>query len=1082
MEGHRGRAWRETRLWIELKGRADAPTTLTHALEGILPDVEEILDHGDTMPGNFTLHDSRHSWRVAEWMASLAGDLLAELSPYDLAMLLLSAYLHDIGMTPPLGKVRANRRLLLKGNAEGLSEKEAAELQAWLDDNWDGLTPPISGGDQSDDDLRLADQVVAGYVRHRHNDWSEEWIRGNLVAATKRQYPGFLDDLVLLCKSHHFGIDELRARAFNPRLIGDEVLHRRYCACLLRVADVLDFDPERTPPILFAHRDVGADSAIFWHKDHEISLVQEGNHLVLEAFPRDALTHHAIEMTVEAVDQELAGCRRLADEMDFHRMANREEDLPHRWPLDSSVKAKIEPEGDAYEYIDGTFRPDPQKLIELVGGIELYGSEFAALREVLQNAFDAVREQIARERLTGDDPGNAEITAAIARTHKVTLTLLPAGDGLELSCRDTGTGMSREVIRSRFLVGGTTGDHDIRALERACEEHGFTVGRTARFGIGVLSYFLLASDLTVHTRRSSEAGADGPGWTFTTSGLADFGELKQVREDLPVGTEVVLGIQPELLGGGVEEFARKLSGYLHDTVVRTPCPFSFDAPEFDISWSTGVGWVDQSEVAELRLIVPTFVEQDPYRGGDEELELMPREAEEKRDREERHLRELREHAKEALRITVHEGDLPDGLGSYRIYRGHFDLSCGPSFAYLDLEQSASGEYLVNSHADGDAALPMGETPSMSWNGMSVQIDLDVIAAHMGRFLGRVQNIAIDIDWASDAAGRLAVNRNSFRPSEQAEDAVTWVLGRAGKLLSELVSEHADSPLALLNASQLGRAPEELRSGAWLTGSDDDASRHLQALRFPMLDAAELWDRSGLCWRGSEVTAARWLKTINRTFGERVLSWHGTYFKPTAVGAAEGNGLRPVMIWESLRHFPGENGEPLSLAGFPPQWADLAGVSSGGGVVDLPAEAWNSGHPLTRVIDDPAWQWVWDTFGKGTLNPLSHRDELFRSPGRVAAWVLRCIQDGKEDTWKGLADRSPDLLTEAWARIPGLADRKIVYWAEERKQLELLVVGIDSWEAYSGSDAPKTFAEIFEAPSEEWWLAYADGERELKRRD
>lgn len=882
MEGDQGRSWQGTKLWIELESRADAPPALRRAVEGILPDVEEILDHGDTMPGNFTLHDSRHSRRVAERMASLAGGLLAEISPYDLTMLLLSAYLHDIGMTPPLGKVKANYMLLLTGETGSLSETEAADLQAWLDDQWDGRVPPISAGRPTVEELRLADQVIAGYVRHRHNDWSESWIRVNLGEETKRLYPTFLDDLILLCKSHHFGVDELKARTFNPHLIGEEVLHLRYCACVLRVADVLDFDPERTPPILFAHRDVEADSAIFWRKDREISFVQEGNHFVLEAHPSDALTHYAIETTIEAVNHELAGCRRLADAMDFHRMANREEDLPHRWSLDSSVKATIEPRGDAYEYIDGTFKPDPQKLIELVGGIELYGSELAALREVLQNAFDAVREQIARQRLMCDDPSDPDIAMAIAQTHKVAVTLRRRGDGLELCCRDSGTGMSRDIIRSRFLVGGTAGDHEIRALERACEGHGFMVGRTARFGIGVLSYFLLGSDLTVQTRRSTEAGSDGPGWTFTTSGLADFGELKQEPKALH-GTEVALTIKPELLAEGIEEFARELADYLGRTVMRTPCAFSFEAPEFGISRSMKIGWADRSEIAKILLVAPAFVDQEDRYGGDEEHELIPLREQAERDHARHHLGELNERADKTFRITTHEGDLPDKLGSYRIYRGHFDLCCGPSFAYMDVEQSATGEYRVRSHADGDAALPVGEMVSMSWNGIGVETDLEAVSAHMHRFMGRVQNSMIELDWTSDAAGRLAVHRNSFRPSELAEKALDWVMDRAEELLFEMVRENPDSPLALSNASQIGRVPENLQSVAWLTYPTSDKGRQLEALQFPALDEAELWDRSHLYWRGSEVTVAPWLRTINQTYGGRALSWHGTSFPPPRWG-------------------------------------------------------------------------------------------------------------------------------------------------------------------------------------------------------
>jgi hypothetical protein len=39
-------------------------------------------------------------------------------------------------------------------------------------------------------------------------------------------------------------------------------------------------------------------------------------------------------------------------------------------------------------------------LPQILSGKELYGNELIAIRELLQNAFDAVREQVAYERLT----------------------------------------------------------------------------------------------------------------------------------------------------------------------------------------------------------------------------------------------------------------------------------------------------------------------------------------------------------------------------------------------------------------------------------------------------------------------------------------------------------------------------------------------------------------------------------------------------------------------------------------------------------------------------------------------------------
>jgi hypothetical protein len=141
-------------------------------------------------------------------------DVLPHLSEIEIALLLLSAYLHDIGMTPERGKVKQVFRFLETGDDESLPENEKEELQKWLDDVSAGVPGkiPRSTENRGSDTLEL---LVAHYCRYRHNDWSEEWIRKNLSTVRWQGYPvGWLDDLVQLCRSHHYGYAELIANQF----------------------------------------------------------------------------------------------------------------------------------------------------------------------------------------------------------------------------------------------------------------------------------------------------------------------------------------------------------------------------------------------------------------------------------------------------------------------------------------------------------------------------------------------------------------------------------------------------------------------------------------------------------------------------------------------------------------------------------------------------------------------------------------------------------------------------------------------------------------------------------------------------
>jgi hypothetical protein len=215
-----------------------------------MPEIARVLAHGGSSPPDFTLHDAEHSFRVAEWMARLMpGGLLERLSEYEIALLLLSAYLHDIGMTPELDKVRRHRDFLLTGNTDLLTADEARDLQHWLDAAGYGAAGPCDRARPQDETVREADEIIAGYTRHRHNDWSEAWIRKRFEGEPLGTYEGWMADVIRLCRSHHEGYEALVGRQFDPRRVGSDarVVHLRYLAALLRVADVLDVDRERTP-------------------------------------------------------------------------------------------------------------------------------------------------------------------------------------------------------------------------------------------------------------------------------------------------------------------------------------------------------------------------------------------------------------------------------------------------------------------------------------------------------------------------------------------------------------------------------------------------------------------------------------------------------------------------------------------------------------------------------------------------------------------------------------------------------------------------------------------------------------------
>jgi HD-GYP domain-containing protein (c-di-GMP phosphodiesterase class II) len=120
-------AWKQTWLWKTLEERKGAKgnghaDSISRTVNDWMDEMVPVLAAGGTSPKDFTLHDTGHSLRVAGRIADLVPDTVT-LSDYELGLLLLAAFGHDIGMTPARGKVRDHYRFLFS-NDTGLTDPE----------------------------------------------------------------------------------------------------------------------------------------------------------------------------------------------------------------------------------------------------------------------------------------------------------------------------------------------------------------------------------------------------------------------------------------------------------------------------------------------------------------------------------------------------------------------------------------------------------------------------------------------------------------------------------------------------------------------------------------------------------------------------------------------------------------------------------------------------------------------------------------------------------------------------------------------------------------------------------------------
>lgn len=1012
------RNWHETTLWssIQQKGGAEARAVIT-ALQAAFPDIQRILAHAHTDPLDFTLHDEGHAFRVAQRMAEMLvrpAGLLDKLSVHELAFLLLSAYLHDIGMTPEMKKVRLHRNYLLQGLSpissptdRALSPDEATAFQAWLDDHGRGIEPPIPV-----EQMNLADELLTYYCRFKHTDWGEEWTRANLSGKRLGRYTNWVEDLILLCRSHHADYGQLAGDGFRPILLpGDDVLHIRFLACLLRVADIMEFDPERTPQVVFRHRDVHHASSMYWWKDHYITCTQEDERFVITARLPNARLHRAVELMVDDIDRELALCRRLADDVHFDHCPGLKRKLPHRWDFLPSAHRMIEAEHGAYEYINGAFRPDTGRLLELLSGTQLYGSEMAAIREMLQNAFDAVREEIAYRRLDSATPNDPKLVDALRIAHCVTLALRTDGESVTLSCEDNGVGMNKKIITDHLLVTGNAVRHDLLDLERRCRSAQFVLGRTGQFGIGVLSYFMLGDHLEVRTRRSTQPKDDeGHGWYFETDGIGHFGELRKDTV-LTQGTRVSLRLRRTMDSADLLAFAHGVRDYLQKTLVRVPCRFEFDTGLSDCpGLAYAPGWCHTSGQLADRLVAQMLhrarertADHDPPVPG-----LTLTNWEDSRRAWETAAAE----ALACLEWTHYQNTLYDAsgvpLGDYRLSIPSFHLPGGTCLAFM--RSRLDGGQLVVDKIDYEHTYTPSFLLTAAWKGAAIDLRTDPESDYLRLTRDLPEFCALRIDLYSSAAGSPSVNRQTLLLSQQATSQMESIAGAARALLLEIAAADPHSPYAWFNYVAAGSTPPDGTEPLWLLSNYP--GRGKQALWSPITmpaisDHESLYPYDAVTWQDKTV----WQPLSVSSGGECCFP---PCYPPQRIAVmAAGEDFAVVPLWTELRMSEPTDAEH-TLCQFPPEWADVL-------TLQCRLSIWNPNHPVTVAAARSAWLWR-PSSSTRLDDPIAHKAYLLSSLPIAAAWLADLVAAwDSEHIWGQITAYAPDLLPDIWQFVLGSVD-------------------------------------------------------------
>ncbi|TQL54230.1 hypothetical protein FB464_1761 [Subtercola boreus] len=177
-------------------------------------------------------------------------------------------------------------------------------------------------------------------------------------------------------------------------------------------------------------------------------------------------------------------------------------------------------------------------------GESLYGDPSLALRELYQNALDACRLAVARLTYLQLEP---EVCSPARPRIEVVQGFSDDGRAF-VDCIDRGAGMGVEELSLAFCQAGVRAsdlvDRSAEAADFAAADPPVELWLNSRFGIGVMSYFMIAEHVDVSTARLNRDGSIGRLLTLHIPGPAEEFEIVDHGLAESHGTRVRLWLKP----------------------------------------------------------------------------------------------------------------------------------------------------------------------------------------------------------------------------------------------------------------------------------------------------------------------------------------------------------------------------------------------------------------------------------------------------------------------------------------------------------------------------------------------------------
>lgn len=444
-------------------------TTLSEQTKTIYELTYETINNISKFYDNYTMHDMNHGLRVASYMEQLAfgidekfNDRISKYSALELTLMILSAILHDIGMT-----IRDIDKENIKNNKIEHTESLTFE----------GVMKVVNNNEN---------EAIKEIIRRTHAarifDFIDCDIGGKTISSIlmiDNSYP-YAEDVAEICKAHGEDHSYLkRLRTENTK--GKYTYNLQYIAALLRIADYLDLDKQRTPILWYSVMRIEGFSREEWEKNFTIQnstklkeYIDGKMQIYFDGKSSDAKIHRKYLRYIDELKKELEETDELLNTKTAHEK--------YRFNVSTKLEDRVKTEG--FTYSDLRLNLDYSAITNLLMGKNIYGDCRLGLRELIQNSIDAC------ELMEEEKRKNNDIIMIPAEIY-----IIYSKDKGYVKIKDTGIGMTLEVVKKHFL---NVGKSYYKSNEYLFKNHSYKP--IGHYGIGFLACFLLSDTVTVKTK------------------------------------------------------------------------------------------------------------------------------------------------------------------------------------------------------------------------------------------------------------------------------------------------------------------------------------------------------------------------------------------------------------------------------------------------------------------------------------------------------------------------------------------------------------------------------------------------------